>query len=116
MCDVCGCGDPQVVSLPVHERILSANEHQALHNREHYREHTSQIHGGNDEPFQHQTQEPECVAAQCGKRFPVELSNRARRSTEKVSNKSNGHHGVLTSVVSRATFTKSGRSDSIHPR
>jgi hydrogenase nickel incorporation protein HypB len=39
MCEVCGCGDPQVVSLPVHERILSANEHQALHNREHFREH-----------------------------------------------------------------------------
>jgi len=39
MCDVCGCGDPQVVSLPMHERVLSANEHQALHNREHFREH-----------------------------------------------------------------------------
>jgi hydrogenase nickel incorporation protein HypB len=39
MCDVCGCGDPHVVSLPVHERILSANEHQALHNRAHFREH-----------------------------------------------------------------------------
>ena len=39
MCDVCGCGDPHVVSLPVHERILSANEHQARHDREHFREH-----------------------------------------------------------------------------
>jgi hydrogenase nickel incorporation protein HypB len=39
MCDVCGCGDPKVVSVPVHERILSANDHQAEHNREHFREH-----------------------------------------------------------------------------
>jgi hydrogenase nickel incorporation protein HypB len=39
MCDVCGCGDPQVVSVPLHERILSANEHRAEHNREHFREH-----------------------------------------------------------------------------
>jgi hydrogenase nickel incorporation protein HypB len=39
MCDVCGCGDPEVVSLPVHERILSANEHRAAHNREHFDEH-----------------------------------------------------------------------------
>jgi hydrogenase nickel incorporation protein HypB len=39
MCDVCGCGDPQLVSVPVHERILSANEHRAAHNREHFDEH-----------------------------------------------------------------------------
>ena len=39
MCDGCGCGDPEVVSLPVHERILSANDHQAEHNREHFHEH-----------------------------------------------------------------------------
>ena len=39
MCDVCGCGDPEVVSLPVHERILSANDRRAEHNREHFREH-----------------------------------------------------------------------------
>ena len=39
MCDVCGCGDPAVVSVPVQKRILSANDHQAGHNREHFREH-----------------------------------------------------------------------------
>ena len=39
MCDVCGCGDPQVVSVPVHERILSANDRGARHNREHFLEH-----------------------------------------------------------------------------
>jgi hydrogenase nickel incorporation protein HypB len=38
MCDVCGCGDPAVVSVPVHERILSANEQRAEHNREHFHE------------------------------------------------------------------------------
>jgi len=39
MCDVCGCGDPEVVSIPVHERILSANDRGARHNREHFLEH-----------------------------------------------------------------------------
>ena len=39
MCDVCGCGDPEVVSLPVHERILAGNERDARHNREHFGEH-----------------------------------------------------------------------------
>ena len=39
MCDVCGCGDPEVVSVPVHERILSGNERNARHNREHFDEH-----------------------------------------------------------------------------
>jgi hydrogenase nickel incorporation protein HypB len=38
MCDVCGCGDPELVSLPVHERILSANDSDARHNREHFLE------------------------------------------------------------------------------
>jgi hydrogenase nickel incorporation protein HypB len=38
MCDVCGCGDPEVVSVDVHERILSANEQRAEHNRAHFRE------------------------------------------------------------------------------
>jgi hydrogenase nickel incorporation protein HypB len=39
MCDVCGCGDPEVVAIPVHERILSVNDRGARHNREHFREH-----------------------------------------------------------------------------
>jgi hydrogenase nickel incorporation protein HypB len=39
MCDVCGCGDPEVVSVDVHERILSANDQRAAHNRSHFREH-----------------------------------------------------------------------------
>jgi len=36
MCDTCGCGDPHVVSVDVHDRILSENEQQASHNREHF--------------------------------------------------------------------------------
>jgi hydrogenase nickel incorporation protein HypB len=36
MCDVCGCGDPEIVSVDVHERILSANERTAGHNRAHF--------------------------------------------------------------------------------
>jgi len=36
MCDVCGCGDPQIVSVDVHERILAANDHAAGHNRAHF--------------------------------------------------------------------------------
>jgi len=36
MCDVCGCGDPAIVSEDVHERILSENDRVAGHNREHF--------------------------------------------------------------------------------
>lgn len=36
MCDVCGCGDPNVVSEEVNERILSENDRVAHHNREHF--------------------------------------------------------------------------------
>lgn len=39
MCDVCGCGDPQKVSVDVHERILSSNDRMAEHNRAHFQEH-----------------------------------------------------------------------------
>ena len=36
MCDSCGCGDPGVVPVVIRERLLSANDHQAGHNREHF--------------------------------------------------------------------------------
>ena len=36
MCDTCGCGDPNVVAVDVHERILSVNDRTAAHNREHF--------------------------------------------------------------------------------
>jgi hydrogenase nickel incorporation protein HypB len=39
MCDSCGCGDPNVVSFEVHERILAANDRTARHNREHFHDH-----------------------------------------------------------------------------
>jgi len=39
MCDVCGCGDPEKVSVDVHERILSGNDRLARHNREHFGAH-----------------------------------------------------------------------------
>lgn len=39
MCDSCGCGDPELVPVDVHEHILSGNAHQAAHNREHFQEH-----------------------------------------------------------------------------
>jgi hydrogenase nickel incorporation protein HypB len=39
MCDACGCGDSNLVPVPVHERILAANDRGARHNREHFREH-----------------------------------------------------------------------------
>ncbi len=38
MCDVCGCGDPEKVSVEVHEGILSQNDRVAAHNRDHFRE------------------------------------------------------------------------------
>jgi hydrogenase nickel incorporation protein HypB len=39
MCDTCGCGDPHVVPVDVHDRILSVNDRQAAHNREHFAGH-----------------------------------------------------------------------------
>ena len=36
MCDTCGCGDTEIVPVDVRERILSHNDHQAAHNRQHF--------------------------------------------------------------------------------
>lgn len=36
MCQECGCGDTEIVSVDVHERILSGNDRAAAHNREHF--------------------------------------------------------------------------------
>ncbi|MGE5814028.1 MAG: hydrogenase nickel incorporation protein HypB [Acidobacteriota bacterium] len=36
MCETCGCGDPHLVSVEVQDRILSENDRQAMHNREHF--------------------------------------------------------------------------------
>jgi hydrogenase nickel incorporation protein HypB len=38
MCDTCGCGDPNVVEVEVHDRILAVNDRTAAHNREHFLE------------------------------------------------------------------------------
>jgi hydrogenase nickel incorporation protein HypB len=38
MCGTCGCGDPELVPVEVHDRILSGNERTAAHNREHFEE------------------------------------------------------------------------------
>jgi hydrogenase nickel incorporation protein HypB len=38
MCDTCGCGDPEIVPVDVHEKILAGNDRTAAHNREHFRE------------------------------------------------------------------------------
>jgi hydrogenase nickel incorporation protein HypB len=38
MCLECGCGDTAVVPVPVHDKILAHNDHQADHNREHFAE------------------------------------------------------------------------------
>ncbi len=39
MCQDCGCGDTNIVSVDVHERLLAGNDRIAGHNREHFREH-----------------------------------------------------------------------------
>jgi hydrogenase nickel incorporation protein HypB len=36
MCDVCGCGDPAIVSEDLHHRILADNDRVAAHNRDHF--------------------------------------------------------------------------------
>jgi len=38
MCDDCGCGDPELVPIEVHEHILADNDARAAHLREHFRE------------------------------------------------------------------------------
>jgi hydrogenase nickel incorporation protein HypB len=38
MCDTCGCGDGELVPVEIQERILSANERTARHNRDHFGE------------------------------------------------------------------------------
>ena len=36
MCESCGCGDPEIVPVEIHERILAGNDRTARHNREHF--------------------------------------------------------------------------------
>ncbi len=36
MCRTCGCGDPELVPVELHEKILAENEKTARHNREHF--------------------------------------------------------------------------------
>ncbi|HEX7623182.1 MAG TPA: hydrogenase nickel incorporation protein HypB [Anaeromyxobacteraceae bacterium] len=38
MCTTCGCGDPELVPIELHEKILAGNDRTAGHNREHFRE------------------------------------------------------------------------------
>ena len=38
MCETCGCGDPAIVPVDVHETILAGNERVAAHNRAHFAE------------------------------------------------------------------------------
>lgn len=38
MCETCGCGDPALVPVDVHETLLAGNDRRAAHNREHFRE------------------------------------------------------------------------------
>jgi hydrogenase nickel incorporation protein HypB len=39
VCETCGCGDPHLVPVDVQEKILSVNDRQATHNREHFAAH-----------------------------------------------------------------------------
>ena len=38
MCDSCGCGDPDIVPVDVHDTILAGNNRTAAHNRAHFAE------------------------------------------------------------------------------
>ena len=38
MCETCGCGDPDLVPVEVHEKLLAGNERAARHLREHFAE------------------------------------------------------------------------------
>jgi hydrogenase nickel incorporation protein HypB len=35
MCQDCGCGDPEIVPVAIHDKILAGNDRTAAHNREH---------------------------------------------------------------------------------
>lgn len=39
MCETCGCGDPQIVALDLHQEILAENNRLAAHNRAHFARH-----------------------------------------------------------------------------
>jgi hydrogenase nickel incorporation protein HypB len=39
MCGTCGCGDPEIVAVDVHEKILAGNDRSAAHNRSHFADH-----------------------------------------------------------------------------
>jgi hydrogenase nickel incorporation protein HypB len=39
MCESCGCGDPELVPVELHEKILAGNDRTARHNREHFAAH-----------------------------------------------------------------------------
>ena len=39
MSETCGCGDPHLVPVDVQDKILSVNDRQAVHNREHFASH-----------------------------------------------------------------------------
>lgn len=39
VCDNCGCGDPEVISVEIRESLFSANDRTARHNREHFARH-----------------------------------------------------------------------------
>ncbi len=38
MCDSCGCGDPEILPVHIHESLLANNNQQAQHNREHFQQ------------------------------------------------------------------------------
>jgi hydrogenase nickel incorporation protein HypB len=38
MCDTCGCGDPELVPVEIHENLLADNDRRAAHNRAHFAE------------------------------------------------------------------------------
>ncbi len=38
MCETCGCGDPSLVSVELHDKILAGNDRTAAHIREHFLE------------------------------------------------------------------------------
>jgi hydrogenase nickel incorporation protein HypB len=38
MCETCGCGDPEILPVDVHDSLLAVNDAMAAHNRQHFRE------------------------------------------------------------------------------
>jgi hydrogenase nickel incorporation protein HypB len=71
MCTTCGCGDPEIVPVEVHDRILAGNDRTAQHNREHFRQWSVLAVNLMGSPGAGKTAVLEATARALGRRRPI---------------------------------------------